>query len=97
MPEEKLTHAGFTLLIFDPLQDMVDDPASGGVVEKSVFVVDDEAAGRRGLLLQIARDDSVAEVFGSYDKASRGYRKITCQSKLKPHAAGTGFHPVKTH
>lgn len=44
MPRGKLTHFIFTLLIFDPLQDVVDNATSGGVVEKSVFVVDDETA-----------------------------------------------------
>ncbi len=44
MPREKLTHLIFTLLIFDPLEDVVDDATSSGIVEKSVFVVDDETA-----------------------------------------------------
>lgn len=44
---EKLTHLIFTLLIFDPLEDVVDNATSGGVVEKSVFVVDDETAEKQ--------------------------------------------------
>lgn len=39
-----LTHFIFPFLIFDPLEDVVDDATSGGIVEKSVFVVDDETA-----------------------------------------------------
>ncbi len=39
-----LTHLIFTLLIFDPLEDVVDDATSGGVVKKRVSVVDDETA-----------------------------------------------------
>lgn len=42
--KKTLTHFIFTLLIFDPLEDVVDDATSGGVVEKSLFVVDDETA-----------------------------------------------------
>lgn len=39
---QNLTHLSFPLLIFDPLQDVVNDATSGGVVEKCIFVVDDE-------------------------------------------------------
>lgn len=39
---KKLTHLVFTLFIFDPLKDVVDDATSGSVVEKSVFVVDNK-------------------------------------------------------
>lgn len=46
-PREKLTNLTFTLLIFDPLEDVVDDTTSGGVVKKSVLVVDDETAVKR--------------------------------------------------
>lgn len=44
MPTEKLTHLIFTLLIFDALQDVVDNATPGGVVKESVFVVDNETA-----------------------------------------------------
>lgn len=44
---EKLTHLIFTLLIFDPLKNVVDDATSGGVVEESVFVVDNEAVSKK--------------------------------------------------
>lgn len=37
-----LTHFIFTLFIFDPLKDVVDDATSGRVVEESLFVVDDK-------------------------------------------------------
>lgn len=39
---QNLTHLSFSLLIFDPLEDVVNDATSGGVVEKCIFVVDDE-------------------------------------------------------
>lgn len=39
---QNLTHLSFPLLIFDPLEDVVNDATSGGVVEKCIFVVDDE-------------------------------------------------------
>lgn len=44
MATETLTHLIFTLLIFDTLQDVVDNATSGGVVKESVFVVDNETA-----------------------------------------------------
>lgn len=40
----KLTHLIFPFLISDPLEDVMHDPTSGGIAEKSVFVVDDETA-----------------------------------------------------
>lgn len=41
---KKLTHLIFPFLISDSLEDVMDDATSGGVAEKSVFVVDDETA-----------------------------------------------------
>lgn len=43
----KLTHLIFPFLVPDPLEDVMDDATSGGVAEKSVFVVDDETAVKR--------------------------------------------------
>lgn len=37
----------FTLLIFDPLKDVVDDATSGSIVEESVFVVDNETVSNK--------------------------------------------------
>lgn len=40
--DDNLTHFVFALLIFDPLQDMMDDATPGSVVEERVFVVNGE-------------------------------------------------------
>lgn len=74
-PEEKLTHLVFTLLVFDPLEDVVDDAAPGGVVEKSVFVVDDETAVKRaGYYKSVCR-----EAAGGIISGRRTKKEMECE------------------